>query len=195
MNRIPARIALASTALLLAACSDGGERESLLTTIGLRQTAPDEFMVVERRPLTMPGDLTALPTPVPGAPNRVDPRPQQETIVALTGQDPDTMYSADTAGRSAGEDALVTALGADVDPTARDSLAAEQAELRGQRPYGLRTVFGRPTFDPNASELLDPEEETRRLQAQGLRTPSAPQAPEPTEEEERQNSGLSIRIF
>ena len=59
--RITVKPCLILLPLLLAACDNGGMRE----TLGLTRDAPDEFTVVSRPPLSMPPDFTLRP-PKPG---------------------------------------------------------------------------------------------------------------------------------
>ena len=55
------RLLLALIALLLTACSDG----DVASTLGLDRSAPDEFKVVSRPPLSVPPEFTLRP-PMPG---------------------------------------------------------------------------------------------------------------------------------
>ncbi len=59
--RITVKPCLILLPLLLAACDNGGMRE----TLGLTRDAPDEFTVVSRPPLSLPPDFTLRP-PKPG---------------------------------------------------------------------------------------------------------------------------------
>jgi len=69
-------LTLAVACLALTAC--GGVRQSL----GLQRTAPDEFDVISRAPLSMPPDYTLRP-PRPGAerPQKPDLRGRAESVV------------------------------------------------------------------------------------------------------------------
>lgn len=182
--RLPARpavrlLALALVATLSACGGSSGDptRQSLLRTIGLRQPPPDEFLVVERKPLEMPPSLRELPPPTPGGVNRVDPQPLEDASALLS----NAGRPVASAAPSPGETAFLATTGADAaDPAVRDTLVAEDAALKegGQR-YGLRTFFGRQTFDPYRTEVLDPQAETQRLREQGVATPAAPPPPPP----------------
>ncbi|MEM9010019.1 MAG: DUF3035 domain-containing protein [Pseudomonadota bacterium] len=189
-------VVLLGTALLVSACSGGvtGDGQSVLTSLGLRQTAPDEFMVVERKPLVMPPSFSALPSPQPGMPNRVDPRPQQETIVALTGQ----ASTGEADLMSDGQRALLTAAGTEgIDPNIRDVMSQENAAATAPRSYGIRRIFGRATEDPYSNDALDPTEEMQRQRAQGAQTPAAPEEVEANETDENapRRGSLSVRLF
>jgi len=78
---------LAVALLTLSACADRGENSNrgLLERAGLSRGGPDEFLVIERRPLQTPPELSALPPPSPGTPSRVDPTPQDALAEILTG--------------------------------------------------------------------------------------------------------------
>jgi hypothetical protein len=170
----------------LAACSTGSgdpARQGLLRTIGLRQPPPDEFLVVERKPIVIPPDLTDLPPPDPDGINRTDPQPQADVAALLAG----AAAPATSAAPSVGEIALLDETGAAVaDPGVREVLAAEDtAERSNSSRFAIRSLFGRPLVDPYRDELLDPEEETLRLRQQGLQTPAAPPPPE-------KQSGLTL---
>ncbi|GIX12506.1 MAG: hypothetical protein KatS3mg118_0465 [Paracoccaceae bacterium] len=165
---------------LLAACGTGSgdpQRQSLLRAIGLRQPAPDEFLVVERKPLEMPPALNALPPPDPGGVNRVDPQPRAEVNALLRGAG----TRVDQTAPSPGEQALLARIGADAaDPAIRSTLGQEDARLQAQRGrYAIRSLFGRQTYDPYADQVLDPYAELERLRAAGVPTPAAPPPPPP----------------
>ncbi|MEM8741052.1 MAG: DUF3035 domain-containing protein [Pseudomonadota bacterium] len=175
----PARttfLGLAAALMALTACgSQNTERQSLLRSVGLRQPPPDEFLVVERRPLEMPPDIAALPRPDPDGINRVDPQPREEVTSLLSG-DSTVPARQETGPLSPGEQALLAQSNVEAaDPAIRASLAEEDRALtEDDQRYGLRTFFGRRTFDPYREEVLDPFEETQRLRAAGVQTPAAP---------------------
>ncbi len=191
MPRLGPRAALGAAALaLLAACggSEEGERQSVLRTIGLRQPAPDEFLVVERRPLVLPGSYTELPPPQPEGTNRVDPQPRDE-VVALLGGAPAAARA--TSGTSAGTQALLSSTGAGAtDPAIRRTVDAEDAvtATEGSGQYGLNSIFGRRLNDPYQDDVLDANAELERLRAEGVAAPAAPPPPPP-------RSTNSIRLF
>jgi hypothetical protein len=181
---MPERLIRTGTALIAAlfvsACGGGSgdpQRQSILRTVGLRQPPPDEFLVVERRPLTLPTNLSDLPPPDPGGRNIVDPHPREEVSALLNGAGTPVPASG---ALSPGETAFVAAAGGDgVDPAIRATLAAEDVALREVRRYALQTLFGQRTYDPYREELLDPFVETGRLRAAGVQTPAAPPPPPP----------------
>lgn len=171
----------AAAVLLLSACGereDERQRQGLLRTIGLTQPPPDEFLVVERRPLQMPAAYNELPAPAPGTRNLVEPTPEADVTNLLKGAGTGT--NVDTSD-SAGEAELLARAGAnEADPTIRETVNAEDSDAaeRATNRYGLATVFGRRTSDPYAEEALDPDAENARLKREGVTTPAAPPPPE-----------------
>lgn len=75
MRKIPALIAVAGAATLLAGCSSGGL---------FNRDRPDEFAVQRQAPLVVPPDF-ALTPPAPGAPRPSDANAQQQAMDALFG--------------------------------------------------------------------------------------------------------------
>jgi len=173
-HRTVARLGLTvAVALSLGACAGSkGMRESM----GLAAPPPDEFMVVARAPLELPPDLSALPTPQPGAPSRVEPNPRAEAQAALMG---DEVSAAPAAAPTAGEAALLSAAGAGPqNAEVREQIAQDESATPTRR-FGLTSLFGRKIVqDPEAeAERLSPEAEAERLQREGLPAPAAPSAP------------------
>lgn len=169
------RIAMfAAFACVLGACSIGSEGGSFAEQVGLASPPPDEYAVVANRELQMPASYD-LPTPTPGAPSLVEARPVEEARAALFETE-----VASTTGPSAGEAALLAAAGADqAEPGIRQTVATEQDEFvqSGQR-YGLTSIFGYKIPGAEDGEVLDADEESRRLAAEGLLSPIAPEAPD-----------------
>jgi hypothetical protein len=161
-------------ALLGVAGCAGSSREA----IGLRVPPPDEFLVVSRKPLTLPADMTALPPPRPGAPSRVDPDPVAQAQAALTGVAPTAVASA---APTAGEQALLGAAGAAApDPAIRQTLVAEAPVP--ERRFGLDSFLGFPidqTMGAGDAERLSPTEEAARLREEGVVAPIPPAPPTP----------------
>lgn len=158
------------TALLLAAaalagCAEGGVAGNLRAA-GIGST-PDEFMVLPTKPLEMPADLAALPSPTPGAINRVDYQPELEAVASLTGK------QAPAGTASAG--ALIARAGP-VDPNIRPELAAADVIYR-QENRGLllpRLILKDDELLTYGGEMLDRGAEFERLRAQGVGVPPAP---------------------
>ncbi|WP_170317637.1 DUF3035 domain-containing protein [Paroceanicella profunda] len=167
-------------ALGVAACGDGGtgERQSLLRSAGLRQAPPDEFLVVQRNKLEMPGSYSSLPPPNPEGRNLVDPQPEQEVATLLSGAG---AAGATRGGAlSPGQTALMASAGTPA-PGIRQTVQVEDsAREGGSDNYGLSSFMGYSFNDPYEDEILDPGPEAQRLRDQGVMTPAAPpQAVEP----------------
>lgn len=156
--------------VLLGGCSDGELTEGLRSTGG--GDAPDEFLILPTRPLELPPDLSSLPPPATGAPNRVDARPRAEAVAGLTGQ-------TGAAGTVAAP-GLVARAGP-VDPAIRRRLAQEDAIYRQENPPRVLERLSGQDLDALAYRgmTLDAGSEFERLRARGVRVPAAP--PEATE--------------
>jgi hypothetical protein len=160
-------IGLAATAAMLAAC--GGEPR--LMNVRSADRTPDEFAIVPSRPLAEPPSFTALPTPVPGAPNRADRRPGAELIATLGGN---------AAAGVSGDGALVSTVARyGVAQDIRGVLAREDLAFRRANDGRLLERL----FDVNvyyrayARQALDQHGELARLRALGIRTVAAPPDP------------------
>jgi hypothetical protein len=164
-GRAIACAALMLAPLALGACAEGGLAGNL------RQAGiagkPDEFMVLPTRPLEMPQDLSALPPPTPGAPNRVAYQPRTDAIVGLTGRPP-------PAGNADGS-ALVARAGPR-DPGIRAELAVEDVQWR-ETHNGLffeRLLSNDRDRVVYQEMLLNAPEAWERMRARGVEVPAAP---------------------
>lgn len=162
---------VATAALALTACGGDNIRKEL----GLIGQGPDEFTVVKRKPLTMPeGDPAAadLPTPQPGAPNLVDPRPFDEAQAALQGS---TIGNREQP--SDAESAFLQAAGA----SGADDGVREQIAVENDRPR--RLLDGLIGTSEERGATLDPAEEADRLarEAQAGKNPDL-EIPEPADD-------------
>lgn len=156
---------------LLTAC--GGGQDGLHDMRGSGD-GPDEFAVLPTAPLQMPARLDSLPPPRPGMPNRVDPDPRADAIVALGGRP----GAAHAGGIPAADQALVVAASRHgVAPGIRATVAAEDAAFRrgaGRMTLGL--FGGDRYFRAYSGQKLDAYAELARLRALGIETPTAPPA-------------------
>ncbi|MEM1274283.1 MAG: DUF3035 domain-containing protein [Pseudomonadota bacterium] len=163
---------LGLSVLTVGACSRGEPRLLNLGRDG--GPGPDEFAVLPTEPLEIPEDLTSLPTPNPGGPNRTDPDPEAQVAEALGGN------VNRAGGASVGFVSHVTRFG--IEAEIRQTLAAEDLEFR-QRNNGLllERLFNvnlyHRAYEPVS---LDQYAELARLRRLGVRTPSAP--PEGTQQ-------------
>ncbi|MGF1658513.1 MAG: DUF3035 domain-containing protein [Rubrimonas sp.] len=170
--------------------------------LGLRPAPPDEFLVVERRPLERPSNMMSLPLPRPGARSPLEPDPQRDAQAALAGPvaaatdgtapvgaaregaAPEGAARADAppatpAQQSAAEQALVAGAGP-ADPAIRETLAQEV--FVPERRFGLDSLFGvKIVQDPrDEARRVQPTPESERLLTEGLPAPVRP--PEPPAE-------------
>lgn len=156
---------LIATAALVSGC---GETLNVRKELGLLNQGPDEFTVVKRKPLIIPDELAAnaddLPTPQPGAPSPLDPRPVEEAQRALTGavgvastgvSDAERGLLA-RAGATEADDSIRTTLEEDNENILEDTVVDEAVKsvvelVKGSEP------------DERGADPLDPAEEARRL--------------------------------
>ena len=82
--------------LALSACNKG-EKVPKLMNLTSRTRSPDEFSILPTKALSMPIDLTSLPTPTPNGTNITDPTPLAAALAALGGK-PDALTPANGVG-------------------------------------------------------------------------------------------------
>lgn len=155
---LPPVFAALALAALLPACGDSTAR-----TLGLVRDAPDEFQVTTRAPLSMPPDMTTLPTPRPGSPRPQErsARTQAEALLS-PGLALDDPRRAPGAQASVGEGALLQRAG----PSAPDDIRrrVDEESLRLDRPdrsLSDRLIFWRDPPPPGTP--VDPTRESQRL--------------------------------
>ena len=119
-------------------------------------------------PLEMPQNLSLLPTPTPGARNRVDPDPEGDVIAALGGNE--------ARATAAAGDVVTYASRFGVSQDIRGVLAAEDLAFReNNQGRILERAFGvNVYFSAYSSMSLDRYAELERLRRLGIRTPAAP---------------------
>lgn len=171
-----ARIGRICIAMLLAAsvaACGANRKDPDLMNIKRGQNSPDEFTVLPTKPLVVPEDLTALPPPNVGAPNRVDPTPKADAVAALGGN-PARLQRTGTPRSDGALVSRATRFG--VDPTIREDLAAADLDFR-RRNNGLPlerlfnvTVY----FKAYRKQSLDQHAELERFRRAGVRTVGAP---------------------
>lgn len=140
--------------------------EATRETFGLNKTAPDEFQVVSRAPLSLPPDFT-LRVPDPGA-----PRPQTGTTTdqarrILTGEDPDVVKRDLTDGnRSKGQVALLSEAGAQfADPEIRTTVDRETSIFIEESDSVVdKLIFWQKK--PEFGTQVDAEAEAKRIRDQ-----------------------------
>jgi len=155
--------------LVLSACDRGDSGQSLVERLGASATpAPDEFMVMPRKPLILPDDLSLLPQPRPGLGNRADLTPVADAQIALGG-------GAGLAPARTSDAPLLAAI-LPAEANIRDILREEDREWRRRNRASLLARLFRVNTEATVYRrmILDQAEETRRLRALGVTTASAP---------------------
>lgn len=179
----PSRLSLAAAAVALLALGGCDRIGNPFVVLGSKPPAPDEFQVITRKPLRMPA-TAALPEPRPGAPSPLEPDPNRDAVVALLGSG----AAPQAPGRSRGEQALLSA--ADVaasNPEIRQTLAVEGERGNPNEPYeppSIFEVFG--AYEAPPEDVIDPAEESRRLQREGVAAAPIDPADRPVIEEEEE---------
>lgn len=145
--------------------------------LGFEKSAPDEFAVVKRAPLTLPPNYGLRP-PRPGAlrPQAVSPREEAQKSVIGTAVKPQRTRRNVRAEeqrrigtRSSGEVALLKRTGAiNVDPDIRDIINREAVGVIGEEDTGFvdSLLFWRddaPKRPDNIDLVVDAKAESRRL--------------------------------
>lgn len=159
----------------LAGCDTVGNP---LEVLSAKRPGPDEFQVLARKELRMPGDMRpeTLPAPRPGAPSPLEHDPQADAIAALTGG----TAPAPAARISRGEASLLTAARARAaDPVEAELLKLRTEEAEADQPYEPPTIlelFGAGSSEIDPDLRLDARAEAERLQKAGVRAPSDPNA-------------------
>ncbi len=135
--------------------------DSIRSAAGLSKSAPDEFAVVTKAPLIMPPDYNLHP-PKPGAPPLNQTPPTQSAEASLFSSDPSAVASTMTGNYSQGEKLLLATAGAvATDPTIRQQIAADNANLEASDPdFTDRVLFG--ATDTNGRPV-DADVEAQRL--------------------------------
>lgn len=169
-----ALIVLGMVAGLVAGCDTLGNP---LEAIGGKVPAPDEFQVIARKPLIMPGSR-ALPEPRPGAASPLDPTPNRDAQVALLGSE---TRAVGPAGGSAAEQVLLQSANVSAaNPEVRVQLETDKTEVDDNAPYEPPTIaelfFGTDADAPDPGTVLDPVAESQRLQRAGQAAPNDPEA-------------------
>lgn len=195
-------VLLSVSALSLAACGDSTKR-----ALGLERTAPDEFAIVPRAPLSQPPDFKLRP-PRPGAEDLTTLSTREQARQAVFRGDDDTRNRAGTSGNAgptiqaaprgavtsntAGESALLSRAGAtETDPLIRAQVDRESSVLVEENENFVRSLLGLKQDSPAA--VVDAPAEARRLrEAQALGVPPSEGGQTPTIE--RTNISL-LKIF
>lgn len=168
--RIPLGMMVLAASVAVAGCSNKGLRD--LRAPG---TGPDEFMIMPVKPLTQPPDLAALPPPTPGGANLTDQYPVEDAVAALGGR-PEAMRAT---GIPATDAALVSAAsrkGVTADTRATLAEADAQFRKRQSRMTRMRLFPVDRYSQAYRKQAIDPFQQTERMRASGLATPTSPPA-------------------
>lgn len=151
----PSLLLMLAAGAALAGCGDIRE------TAGIKKTAPDEFAVVRRAPLSVPPNYDLRP-PRPGerAVPQIDPRAQSQVAVFGVADQGLTRPQAE----SASEESLLRTLKIEkVDPSIRQQVDRESAVLAlDERNFIERLMFWRDPPPPGTA--VDAQAERARLQ-------------------------------
>jgi hypothetical protein len=133
---------------------------------GMEKSAPDEFAVLTKAPLTIPPDYNLMP-PRPGAvpTNQTDPTDTAQT--ALFGSDPATVASQLPDNYSEGEKMLLANAGIQqADPAIRQHLASDHKSMVGADDSFTSEVLFWQKPKTDAGNPLNADEEARKSDAQ-----------------------------
>lgn len=181
---ILAVLGLMAVAVGLGGC--GSAREAF----GLAKSAPDEFAVVTRAPLSMPPDYGLRP-PSPGLARPQERDVKEEARRLLLSSAPAT--TATSGIPSTGEAALLNRAGAaDADPNIRQRVSRENHVLAvGDKGFVDRLIFWKKA--PVRDSALDPTKEARRLSENAAMGDAVTKGPTPVIV--RKKRGLFESIF
>lgn len=174
-NHRKALITAFLSALLLAGC--GNVKKEL----GLSRSAPDEFTVMHRAPLSMPPDY-ALRPPQPGAPRPQDAVVEEQAKAAVFGENAGTSM----ASTGSSDEALLRSAGADqADERIRQQVDRETASLPAKQKTVPEKLLGWTKSKPAepAATIVDAEKEAARLHKAQVEGKAPTEGETPTKEE------------
>ena len=165
------------SAVALIACAVLSGCSSTRRLLGSEKTAPDEFQVIARAPLSQPPDFTLRP-PTPGVarPQEGTVRDQAKNVLLGTKSKGSSMFP----GRSPGEQFLLTQAGADrALPDIRKKVNEETSALiEADKSFADKVIFWQTK--PPPGEVVDASKEAKRLQENASlgKPPTEGQSPE-----------------
>jgi len=147
------RPAILTCLLVLAGCTG----DDLSKSFGFSRTAPDEFTVTTRAPLSMPPDF-ALRPPQPGA-----PRPQERSVTdtAQAALDPQAALTPPSGADSPGLEALLQAAGPPAPAGIRARVDEEAAKSTDNQLLTDKLMFWKSPPPPGT--VVDAQKEAQRL--------------------------------
>ena len=163
-------IALA-TAMALTGCAS--KRTPHLMNLRSSTKTPDEFSILPTKPLEMPKNMSALPTPTPGGTNLADPTPVADAVKALGGR-PSALQGTKIPASDSRFVADISRFG--IQPDIRQELNAADIRFRRHHPpRPLFKLFGFSSyFAAYKSMALNQYKALEYWRARGVRTESAP---------------------
>ncbi len=182
MTRVLSVAAALAAAVSVSGCETIG---SPLDALSAKRDAPDEFQVLARKPLRMPGSLS-LPEPRLGEISPLEPDPGTDAVVALLGSPVSPVQT----GTSSGEQSLLGAANANATQTEIRALLDQDIEQGdANEPYETPTIFELFSSDEGPpADAINPQSEARRLQTQGVSAAPIDPADRPAEEGEAADS-------
>ncbi len=144
--------------LVLALCSALPACQDARRAVGYEKSAPDEFQIIQRAPLSMPPDFTLRP-PAPGMvrPQEGTPSDQAKSALLGTGK----IQAVATVGRDSSDIALLKRAGVDsARKDIRDLVDKESlAQAKTDQSFTEKVMF----WKPKPGEMIDPTDEDQRL--------------------------------
>ena len=146
---------LLAAVLALPACSDVKQE------LGVGRNSPDEFMVLQRAPLTLPPDYTLRPP--------TDPSEAQPATEAAAQAKTTLLGKVEVpAVEGAGEETLLTKLGiSSAEPNIRKLIDEDNGYIAlKNRPVAEKLIFWndeKPSPDNIPSSVVDPQKEAERI--------------------------------
>ncbi len=151
-------LTVCAVSVLLAGCGEETKKQ-----LGLTKTAPDEFAVVTRAPLSVPPDYTLRP-PRPGM-----QRPMEQTTVDQAKQ---TLFGVEDVNQSAAKGSaspdFLNQLGVnEADGSIRETLREEsKADVEDKRPVAEKLLFWNKGDGPRG-DVIDPKAELQKGSTSG----------------------------
>lgn len=134
--------------------------ESMKDKLGISRHAPDEFAVMQRAPLVVPQDLSALPAPNPGAPRPMETPATAQAKAAILGETPDDGFAGVS---SNAESSLLQRAGATQTQNGIRATVNREAkeEVEDKRPV-IKRLIGSDGEKP--ATVVDAANEAKRIQ-------------------------------
>jgi len=183
IRMLRAGLLVAAAAVALSGC------DTIRNAAGMDKSAPDEFAVLTKAPLTIPPDYNLMP-PRPGAVPTNQTEPTDTAQTALFGSDPATVASQLPDSYSEGEKMLLANAGIqNADPAIRQHLASDRKNMVGADDSFTQEILFWQKPKPDTGTPLNADEESRKLDAQ--RAGQAPQGGQakPADEKKPEDKG------